>query len=359
MADEEKKRKGLFKRWANRQQSALGAEQASPPPPSAAPAATAKVSVSVTTSVNGVPVSATGTSDADLARSFASEAMHALAQRRYRDAVTSVELSGLFGNKLPLDRAMDLRLLRRIYEQAGEPSAALRSIDEERLLAEETEVLTYQVNIRQSIAATCLRLGSVTQALELIDDVSYLVLTAPANMADYEATVLTSAYRKCLAYRVEALFALDRMSEALTALHDVVEHGKQFGDLDLALRALVAATVWCREHGSADLVEDVTPSLIPRLESLRCSQVDLGPHLPGSGTWCFGRSAEAAIHMSGTEWSFRDTHAVRNELATAATLRLLSMVNPSDLRVIEEATAIEDRIGVCWPWYRDEVLFLV
>ena len=174
MTDEEKKRKGLFKRWANRQQSALGAEQASPPPPSAAPAATAKVSVSVTTSVNGVPVSATGTSDADLARSFASEAMHALAQRRYQDAVASVELSGLFGNKLPLDRAMDLRLLRRIYEQAGEPSAALRSIDEERLLAEETEVLTYQVNIRQSIAATCLRLGSVTQALELIDDVSYL-----------------------------------------------------------------------------------------------------------------------------------------------------------------------------------------
>lgn len=293
-----------------------------------------------------------------------------LAAGRYEEAVQLLEVTVGDVDRSLEDRLMDSRLLRRVLEQCRLEPAALRRADLEWVLVDEVEDRFLAMSAQQSLAACYLRHGLARDALELVDDLRYefersITVTPLGNVFDPSLDIAMypvafALRRKSYGTMLRALLQVKDYRGAVALTQECAGHPIIATDFPF-LAKLQAHLAFGLPGDDPDTV--ATRELCTTALLVACSELE--HHLPDEGfhhladlPWRFGRSFETASTMVDPSWSFDANLENRRLLERISTGRLLCEYVGTSVAHLPQSDPVEQRLGVAWPWYEDELLFL-
>jgi tetratricopeptide (TPR) repeat protein len=259
------------------------------------------------------------------------------------------------------DRVMDLRLLRRAYEEFHSFDRAVEAAERERQLLSDIHLPYAQVLVRQGLAAFYQRRGENHTALELIDELEFLIDTTYEDLVQGSQSLFNWVESKATMTKLEALLGSAQWSSAKEVITTASAH------IDQPL-----ATVWVmngllsgyeEKAGLQPSNGESAVSWFNRiLESDALPGVTKNPNEYSWAEWRYlARGIESSIGLTYGFWQYPNLPQDRFEIYRALAQRLIQRWtnNPEEASASRaKAREVEQRHGIVWPYYAEAFNFL-
>jgi len=288
-------------------------------------------------------------------------ALFALNRGEVEAVITHLDIDVADESRSIDDRVMDLRLLRRAYEEFHQLTAALDAARREHLLLDEIQLPYAQILVRQSLAGFYQRHGENDRALELLDEIEYLWDTQYEDLVQGTQSLFRWVMSKATVIKLEALLASERWSEALA----LVAHHAAIDDTPKTTLWIMKGLVSGYEERSLRELSngDTATTWFTRvLTSADLPGVGVNPYEYSWAEWRFlARGVESSVGLRYGNWQYPNLPEQRLEIIHAYAHRLISKWSTDDEVASEAgrlAREIEERHAIVWPYYAETFNFL-